>query len=273
MFKTSVSLSPEKTKFGPLLYSGDLETGLAKASELGFDAVELSLRDSSVLDQKKIMEMLRHKGLKVSSIATGQTYYTDGYSLCHRDGNIREKTVERLKGHIEFASQLDTQVIIGGIRGKFEMENNAVPGSVIQGTKDSIRKCVEYAARRGVTLLLEIVNRYETNFINTVDEAVNLVKELEYDNLKILPDTFHMNIDEADFAESIARGGSLIGLIHFADSNRLAPGHGHIDFDKIIEALNETGYSGCICAEILPKPDDKTAMEQSAGFFNKMKGF
>ncbi len=271
MFKTSVALSPEKTKFGPLLYSGDLETGLAKASELGFDAVELSLRDSSVLDQKKIMEMLRQKDLKVSSIATGQTYYTDGYSLCHSDGNIRDKTVERLKGHIEFVSHLGAQVIIGGIRGQFETKDDNIPDSLVQETKDSIRKCVEYAGRRGVTLALEILNRYETNFINTVDEAIALVKELEYDNLKILPDTFHMNIDEADFAGSIARGGNLISLVHFADSNRLAPGQGHTDFDKIMEALREIGYSGYICAEVLPRPDDQTAMEQSVGFFNKMK--
>ncbi|MCK4249757.1 MAG: sugar phosphate isomerase/epimerase [Candidatus Omnitrophica bacterium] len=107
--------------------------------------------------------------------------------------------------------------------------------------------------------------------IYTVDEAVELVKELEYDNLKILPDTFHMNIDEADFAKSIVRGGNLISLVHFADSNRLAPGQGHTDFDKIMGALSKISYSGYICAEVLPRPNDQTAMEQSAGFFNKMK--
>ena len=270
MFRTSVPLSPEKTKFGPLLYSGDLEKGLDKASDLGFDGVELSLRDSSILDKEKIMRMLEVKGLKVSSIATGQTYYTDGYSLCHKDNLIRGKTVERLKGHIEFASLLGAQVIIGGIRGTFETEGG-IADFLVQGAKDSLKKCLEYAWRRNVTLTFEVLNRYETNFISTVDEAIKLAEEPQFDGLKILVDTFHMNIDEANLAESVKKAGNLITLVHFADSNRLAPGWGHIDFQKVIEALSNTGYSGYICAEILPIPDDQKAMEQSIKYLNSCK--
>ena len=80
----------------------------------------------------------------------------------------------------------------------------------------------KYAESKGVVLLLEPVNRYETNLINTLNDGLDIIEEIGSDHLKLLPDTFHMNIEESSIEESIVRAGSSIGYIHFADSNRLA---------------------------------------------------
>ncbi|MBA7667230.1 5-keto-L-gluconate epimerase [subsurface metagenome] len=116
----SVALSPEKSGFGSLLFAGNIEEGIKNAAQLGFDAVELSLRDSDSLNKEKIISLLKENNLKVSTIATGQSYYKDGFSLCAKEAEKRRKVIQRLKGHIRFASQLGAQVIIGGIRRTFE---------------------------------------------------------------------------------------------------------------------------------------------------------
>lgn len=269
---TSVALSPEKSGFDPLLFTGNIEEGIKNAAQLGFSAVELSLRDSDSLDREKIIGLLKENNLKVSTIATGQSYYRDGFSLCAKETEKRRKVIQRLKGHIRLASQLGAQVIIGGIRGTFEgiPWRDPVPYKLYRVTLDSIKESLDYASKYGVILTLETINRYETNFINTTEEALELVEKLKAENFKILLDTFHMNIDEPDLGEAILKAGKHLSCIHFADSNRFAPGMGHIDFEEVYRSLKKINYQGYICAEVLPVPDDLSAMKQSIHFLTRL---
>lgn len=269
MLRVGVSLSPAKSDFGPLLFSGDLQKGLETAAKLGYAGVELSLLDSNKIAQKWLMNMLSELGLRAFAIATGQTYVTDGCALYAWEERERQITVERLKGHMDFAVKLDCPVIIGGIRGKITSSGDRFKKQLEQGTR-ALKACVEYAEKRGVTLLLEPVNRYETNVINSLDEGLKLIEEIGSDSLRLLPDTFHMNIEERSFDESLTRAGALIGYIHFADSNRLAPGWGHIDFPGILSALKKIKYTGPIGIEVLPKPNDFEAAEQAIKYLNSM---
>lgn len=268
----SVALSPEKSSFGPLLFAGNIEEGIKNAARLGFSAVELSLRDSDSLDREKIIGQLEENDLKVSTIATGQSYYKDGFSLCAKEAEKRRRVIQRLKGHIRLASQLGAQVIIGGIRGTFEgiFWRHPVPYKLYRVTLDSIKESLEYACKYEVILTLECVNRYETNFINTAEEALELVEKLRSENFKILLDTFHMNIEEPSLEEAILKTGKYLSCIHVADSNNLAPGMGHIDFREVYHSLKKINYRGYICVEVLPIPDDLSAMKQSIHYFNKI---
>jgi 5-keto-L-gluconate epimerase len=269
MLELSISLSPTRTLFGPLIFSGDLEKGLTTAKGLGYKFVELSMLDSAVFDQTGLIKRIRELGLKVSAIATGQTYYNDGYSIFNIDGTMRSKVLERIKGHIDFASKLGSSVILGGIRGKLEQEPENRKIQVEKG-KEILCECASYALDREVKLLLEPINRYETNMINTVREGIDLIEELGYVNLKILPDTFHMNIEEVSFEESISMAVPYLEYIHFADSNRYAPGQGHIQFDRIISFLKKVNFDGIIGIEILPKPDDFKAASQAIDFLKEL---
>ena len=265
MFDIAVSLSPTKTKFGPLLFSGNLDEGLKNASALGYQGVELSLLDSKNVDQKWLISRLKELDLKVFAIATGQSYYTDGYSLFNIEENKRLNAIERLKGHIDIASKLGSMVIIGGVRGKLsESEENR--GSEEAKGKLALAECLKFAAKKNVILLIEPINRYETNLINTLQEGIKLIEGLGMDNLKLLPDTFHMNIEEKSIEESLMKAKDYIGYMHFADSNRWAPGSGHINFKHILSILVKINYRGAIGVEILPEPDDYSAARKSIEF-------
>jgi sugar phosphate isomerase/epimerase len=268
MLKISVAISPEKTGFGPLLFSGDLERGIKTARDMGFDGVELSLRDSSILDLDRIGKLLSDCNLEVSSIATGQTYYSDGFSLCDARQDVRDITVGRLKQHAKFAQNFGAVVIIGGVRGRFAEKNKLS----LEKTCSAVKEVMDYAESLGVVCVLEVLNRYETNFVNTATEAKELMRRMECRNLKILLDTFHMNIEEASLPGSIEDTGSYLGLVHIADSNRLAPGWGHLNFEEILSSLIRIEYLSYVCAEILPVPDDTAAAKQAATYLRKLLG-
>ena len=93
-------------------------------------------------------------------------------------------------------------------------------------------------------MLLEPVNRYESKYLNSIEDCIEIVKKVNINNFGILADFFHISIEEADIAKSIRSAGSLIRHVHLGDSNRLLPGYGHIDWRECLKALKETGFEG-----------------------------
>jgi sugar phosphate isomerase/epimerase len=106
-----------------------------------------------------------------------------------------------------------------------------------------------YAGGVGATLVLEPINRYETRFFHTLEDAVGICKEAGIPNVKIMADLFQMSIEERNIAESIRRAGKYVHHVHLSDSGRLLPGHGNIDFKAVFAALKEIGYEGYMALE------------------------
>ncbi|MEW6261843.1 MAG: sugar phosphate isomerase/epimerase [Thermodesulfobacteriota bacterium] len=265
MLQLGVSLSPRGSEFGPLLFAGDLEAGLEAAGRLGYTGVELSLLDSGLIDRDWLQARLAKLNLKVYTIATAQTYYADGCSLYDEDEDRRGRAVTRFQGHIDLAAELEARVVIGGIRGRLTAPAARWPKIKAAGRRACL-DCLEAAARRGVTLLLEPINRYETNLFNTIAESLDFIEDVGGGHLKLLADTFHMNIEEASLEESLIQAGPRLGYVHFADSNRRAPGLGHLNFSEVWKALRAIGYAGPIGIEVLPWPDDYQAMAQAVSY-------
>lgn len=242
--------------------------GIKCASELGYDGIELSLRDPSEVDASRIQDCVSALGLRVCGIATGQAYYNDRLSLYTLDNNRRRQAITRLKRHIDLAAQVDAMVILGGIRGR--LENGSKREEQIAVGKAAMCEVCSYGLSKDVTLLLEPINRYETNIINTIAEGIDLIDELEQPNLKLLADTFHMNIEEASPVKALESTTDYLGYVHFADNNRLAPGWGNVDFDAVYQALRCIGFDGPIGIEILPKPGDREASAQAIRFLDAL---
>jgi 5-keto-L-gluconate epimerase len=262
--KLSIALTPHRNVFGPLLYAGDLARGMRRAAELGCHGVELNLRDTAVEDLDAIVALAEAHGLQIVSLGSGQAYLIDGLSVAAADPEIRRRLVQRLAGHVDFAARVGAQVVIGGVRGRFE-DSAADRQAQYWGAVEVVHQVTDYASSRGVTITLEPINRYESNFLNTVDDTLGFLQDVDRPSVKILLDTYHMNIEEASMTAAIEQAGSRLSHVHLVDSNRRAPGMGHIDFPAILDALCSIGYDGYLSGEVLPLPDDDAA---ATGFTN-----
>ncbi|MCX7796189.1 MAG: sugar phosphate isomerase/epimerase [bacterium] len=239
-----------------------LEKYASLMSSLGYNGVEIGIKDPSLVDPKKIKEIAYKFNLIVPALGTGRAFTEDGISLSNKEKGIRDTAVERLISHIELAKELSSMVIVGLIRGNVYDEEG------VNYVKDLLREVCNYGKQKDVRILLEPINRYEVNWLNTIEDTYNFIKELKLENLGLLIDTFHMNIEEPSISSSIFRFKDLIWHVHIADSNRLYPGAGHIDFKDIFRVLSSIGYNGFISAELINKPDIETAITKTMKFLN-----
>ena len=247
------------------------EESIAKAAEYGYDGVELALKSADEIDPGELRGWLDRYGMEVSAISTGQIYADTGLCFTHPDAAVREKTVEVFRKLVLLANDFGRTINIGRVRG------GIAPGQTAEQAEnlflDTVRMICRYGAEYGLTIILEPVNRYEINFINNLDEGAALLEKIGCDNCGLMPDTFHMNIEDDRIADSLVRNRKWVRYIHMADSNRLAPGKGHIDFQEIFAALKKIGYQGWLTAEILPKPsDDQAAREAVTALRELMRG-
>jgi len=266
--KLSIVLSLQPTQFTSLTYQGKTEDHLQKIKTLGYDGVELAVRDPSLLDWNHLEEWIRNCGLKVPAIGTGQAYLEEGLSFSSPSYQIRKRAIDRIKSHILLAQRFQAGVIIGLIRGKVESNEDIRKG--YGWMIDSLKTCCEAAEKEEVSLWVEPLNRYEINLINSLEEGMALLDQVGFKNLGLLPDTFHMNIEEPIIEESLRKARSYYHHVHIADSNRWAPGFGHIDFKSILYVLKEIGYDGFLSLECLPKPDPDEAARGGIDFLKKM---
>jgi sugar phosphate isomerase/epimerase len=264
--KTAIVISVSPTSFEALALSSDVEKSFQLVAESGFDAVEVAVRDPSLVSAKTISSMAGDHGLAIAAVGTGQAYLEEGLSLTSSDNEVRRRTVERLKRQLELGTALDARVIVGLIRGTADDRDGV--DTALGLLAESLAELGAYSKEiKSPGLLLEPINRYETRLLNSVEEVVAFLDRVGDPSVKILADSFHMNIEDRDMAASIRLAGSRLGHVHFADSNRWAPGRGHLDFAPIFEALEAIGYSGYLSAEILPEPTPEDAVRLTAEFF------
>lgn len=265
--KLGIVISTQPARFSAALFQADLERMVARMAELGYDGVELAVRDPALLDAQALKGLLHGRGLSVPAIGTGQAWVEEGLSLSDPDEAVRERALKRLEDHLNLALAFGAQIIVGLIRGRLQ-EDKAQEQR--EWTVRALRHCARLAARRGAGLLLEPINRYETNFINTVEEALAFCEEVGEPNLELLFDTFHANIEEPSIEESIRASAPRLGHVHVADSNRWAPGHGHLNFGSVVATLRAVGYDRWLSAEILPMPSSDAAAAQTIRHLRKL---
>ena len=232
MFKTSMAISPTRAEFAPLLFAGDWMAALDAAVELGFDAIEMSVRDPADPAVTSCDAGVRRRHLHISAIATGQSFYSDGWSLTTNDSGVQALLDRRMHRIIDLATPWKALVVIGGVRGTLTGSGRDRVNQYRRAV-EAVRMYAEYALPHNVSLVVEPINRYETNFLNTIDEAIQFIGEVNMENVGVLPDTFHMNIEEVALAESLRSAGELVLHVQFTDSNRRAAGQGHIDFHEL----------------------------------------
>jgi len=256
--KTAITVSqvPE-ARGGPFVFHSPLPEAFASAAAIGFDAVELFLPDPDFVSVHEVKTLAATYGLAIAAIGTGAGMIRHGLSITDTSAAARGEAIAFVQSMIDFGGKLGAPAILGSMQGK------GANGDARELLAAGLRRCSDHAAKHGVPLIYEPLNRYETGLFNRLGDAARFLEEHHLGNIVLLADLFHMNIEERDLAGAIRETGKHIGHVHYADSNRLAMGFGHTSADQVIAALREIGYSGYLSAEIFPQPDPDTAARQT----------
>jgi sugar phosphate isomerase/epimerase len=262
----TVSLVPE-ARGGPFVFWDGLSDACQRAAQFGFDGVEVFPRSAEEVDWKRLHALLDQHKLKLAAVGTGAGWVVQKLRLTDANANLRERAIVFAGEIIDCAGQLGAPAIIGSMQGRWDGQTDRQQALTWLG--EALEQLAERAARHDMPVLVEPLNRYETNVLNTVAESISFLKSLRATNVKLLADLFHMNIEEADTASALHAAGRRLGHVHFADSNRRAVGFGHTDIDGVITALREIRYDGWLSAEIFPLPDSETAAAQTIKAFRQ----
>ncbi|HEV2356439.1 MAG TPA: sugar phosphate isomerase/epimerase family protein [bacterium] len=234
---------------------------LRVAADYGFDGVDLSIRDPSVLDLDALERAVTTLGLTVSAIATGQACTRDGLCLTAPDPSVRESAVARLLAQTDAAHRFGALLAIGVIHGR--VPDGESRRSAEERLLPALRRVARAARGRGVRLVVEPIRRHSTNWLHTAREVLDLIARLGEDNVGVLLDTFHMSLEEADPAAAVRDAAPRLWHFHVAEENRRAPGWGHLDFAACVLSLRTAGYDGFVSAEVAPDPTLDAAARQT----------
>lgn len=229
------------------------------AAAAGFDLLEIPLRDPSAVAAAALRPQLQAAGLRPVCLL-GLPFDADVSST---DPQVAGRGEHLLLAALDVTVELGASYL-GGVlysaAGKYDRPPSAAGR---RSTVEVLGRLADKAAGVGVTVGLEVVNRYETNLVNTAAQALALIDEIGAANLVVHLDTYHANIEETDVAAAIRATDDRLGYLHASESNRGPLGHGSVDFPAVFSALAATGYTGPIGFEGFTAADAPPALVAS----------
>lgn len=251
----------------PILFRGPFSDTIPRMAALGFEGAELHIYDSDQIDRNHLIHLLNSSRLSLTSIGTGSAYERDGINLGSGDPVVRNAAIRRLEGHMKTAAPFLGTVIIGLIAGRVQ-DCGGNRSLFIENLLHSLKICVSLAEQYDVLLGFEVMNRFESDYINRIEDGMKLLELIGSDRLKLHIDTVHMNIEENDIGAAIRKAKGMIGHVHIAETNRWYPGYGHYDFKETLKALHDIHYKGALALEITNLPDTDTAARKSLAYLD-----
>jgi D-psicose/D-tagatose/L-ribulose 3-epimerase len=236
-------------------WSDHQSAAFARAHKIGFDAVEISLitgPDTPIAEMRAELDAL---GLGVFA-SMGLPLDKD---ITSPNESTRRAGIEYLKRCVETAAQLGSP-ILGGLPYvpwlHFPSDRDLRPFR--DRSAQAMREVAATASDLGMTICIELINRFETYIFNTVEQGIAYLAQVDHPAVKLQLDTYHMNMEEEDMPAAIRLAGSQLGHFHCADSNRKPPGGGHIHWSSIKNALDDVQYRGPLVIECFPNPAAET---------------
>jgi D-psicose/D-tagatose/L-ribulose 3-epimerase len=214
----------------------------------GFDAIELPIEDLGDWDPGRARELLHSHQLSATTCAV----MSPGRDLISGDTAVVESTQAYLRGGIDAAAAVAAKTFAGPIYspvGKTWAMDRSERATAVKRLVENLRPVAVHAAERGVTLAIEPLNRFETSFMNTAEQVMEVVDRIASPSIGVLLDTFHMNIEERDPAHAIRTCGRHLAHFHACGCDRGAPGGDQIPWPRIASALRDVGYDGPLVIE------------------------
>ncbi|NLR60335.1 sugar phosphate isomerase/epimerase [Chitinophaga polysaccharea] len=232
--------------------SETIETTIQRVAGIGYTRLEIA-GNPEQYDTQSIRKMMKDHGL---SCWGSVTLMLGERNLLAREEAQRARSIQYVKDVVRMVKELDGHMVsvVPGTVGKIVPDGR--PEEEWKWAVEALKEVYSYSEAAGVLLGIEPINRFETYFINRAEQALALAAAVG-PNCGVCLDTFHMNMEEEDMFASIRKAkGKLVGF-HVADNNRMAPGMGHLNWEKIVATLREIGYDDVLSVEFCA-PLDRT---------------
>ncbi|NLK87144.1 MAG: sugar phosphate isomerase/epimerase [Clostridiaceae bacterium] len=221
---------------------------LAHARDIGFDVYEIAVEEPDAIDENEVYEKAQRAGIAVHVCGA----YGETRDISSDVPEYRDNGMAYGKRLIDMAAVLKSPYVAGPMYaavGRTRLASKAEKERQMDLAAANMRKLAAYAADKGVLLAIEPLNRFETDFINTVEQGLDFLDRVGSDNVGFLLDTFHMNIEEKSLTEAIRMAKGKIFDFHACANDRGTPGQDHFDWEAIRSALEDADYSGPIVIE------------------------
>jgi len=244
-----------------------LEDYFKRSQKYGYDAIEIMVVDPEEFDTNRVKRYMEEYSLPCNSICTMVSWVPDKSirrNLIDEDAEIRKRTIDYLKGCLRIGNELDAKLVLfvpSGVANTIDIwtpEKKELCVSAMQELGDHAKSLGSILA------VIEPINRYENIFLRRCEQALELLKEANHSQVKMMLDFFHTNIDEDNNGDAIRLAGNNLVHCHIADSNRKSTGRGQTDWFEIFRALRDVNFNGALACEPLP-PTGANVFESMEG--------
>jgi sugar phosphate isomerase/epimerase len=256
-----------------LLPGRTLQEKFEFASRAGYDGIELRARGGFAFEERlpELRQAVRD-GVPLPSVCVDMPHFFGAF-----DPALRRDAVAQLKSQLSVIAEVGGPGAVACTPASYGMFSRRLPPfepprSTEQDRAvllDGLAELGDHAARAGATLTLEPLNRYEDHMINRLEQAVELVAEVGLPSVKVLADTYHMNIEEDEPSSALIGAAAQLGHVQVSDSNRFQPGAGHLDWAALLGTLDAVGYTGYLALECRLRGEPAAAVAAVPGFLRR----
>lgn len=231
-------------------WGADYRYYVEKAAKLGFDILEIAAGHLPEYSTEQISELKKSAEENKIRLTAGYGPVPE-HNIASADDRIKKKALDFYKSLFEVMEKLDITLIGGGIYSYWPVDYSKLIDKEGDWKRsvEGIQELADIAKDYHICLCMEVLNRFEGYLLNTAKEGVMFVQEVNRDNVKVMLDTFHMNIEETDLGEAIRTAGPLLGHFHTGECNRMIPGQGRMPWKEIHDALQEIQYDQAVVME------------------------
>lgn len=247
----------------------------------GYDGVDLDAEPDRIEPDrfKQVTDLVFSLGLKIPALIGAWAPWHAGEvrDLAATDEAVRKHAVNYAKRSVDLAATFQDPPVFEIVASPAESEypETKVPRALLRKNfVKSAREIARYAAERNVQIAIEPINRFEgyAGFLNSLSSAKVIADEVDAENLGVLADLFHVNMEDSSLPDALQAVGSKLMHVHLADSNRQTPGTGHIDFLELMRTLESMNFGGYLSLDCVPaKPEWKTLVTRSIGFMKQVE--
>lgn len=219
-----------------------------RVADLGFDVLEICIEDPALVTVEAVNAAALDAGVGISVCGA----FGPDRDVSHEDPAVRRGGIEYLRGCVDLAAAVGSESVVGPMysaTGKARLLSDAEREQQWAWAVEALGEVADYAGERGVGLGIEPLNRFETDMVNTVAQGIELCSRIGRDNVGLLLDTFHMNIEEKDIPAAIRSAKGVVRHFHACENDRGAPGSGHVAWKGVGAALEDVGYDGLVVIE------------------------